>query len=646
MKKKLLLTLLVVMTLVCLFAISISAAGSTENTYGDITTVEGEGAPTTPSVISATARAVVLSSDGTYYTIPSYYLIKDDAHFTWSPNSLVVSQLGLNSGSDVRKNVVRMEIPEGIETSVKTSNGGSKFEDATSLIEASIPTTMKLMGEFFFNRCYAFTTLNGLEKSSVEGILANTFNGTKLASISLPSTVTTIGDSAFRGTPITSIVIPDAVESIGDHAFAACTSLATITISENSKLKTLSGGYHFEQTIITSFYFPSSLESLGTEGAFFKCGSLATLVNFENTKIKDIPYRTFAKDGKGPVFTSISLPKGLESIGKYAFSGHVITGDIILPNTVTSLGDHAFAGSNVAMGKLVLGAGLTTITGTYTFEKAQFSEIYIPTTITTFPQGAFNSTKGSGAVYYYTGTLEQLNTLIANTNTNSNGNFLNATIVTLEEFEKIEDTSKKNYIVYDYSVCDAFYAGNHTNATTYGFDGEDKLSSNFCEFNGCTRCDEKTTTIIGTLITNKGYSKEQGGTYFAYTIVFNKDVISLYLEKTEGATFSYGVLAAKYTKDVSTGILFDEAGAPINDCVAIDATGAAYSVYSLKITDLDKVENSKSQALYCCAYVVDNGAIKYVADEITDKAVTICYNDIDVIIDTTTPPTTGDDQNA
>ena len=173
-------------------------------------------------------------------------------------------------------------------------------------------------------------------------------------------------------------------------------------------------------------------------------------------------------------------------------------------------------------------------------------------------------------------------------------------------------------VVYNYSQCDAFYDGQHTNAITYGFDGEDKLSSNFCEFNGCTRCSNKTITTYGTLFTNKGYSKEQGGTYFVYTIVFNKDVISLYLEKTEGATFSYGVVAAKYTKDVSTGILFDEAGAPINDCVAIDATGAAYSVYSLKITDLDKVENSQSQALYCCAYVVDNGAIKYVADEITD----------------------------
>ena len=55
-----------------------------------------------------------------------------------------------------------------------------------------------------------------------------------------------IGNHAFEHTNITSITIPDSVTAIGEQAFNGCTSLTEVNISKNSKLETI--GSCFQQT--------------------------------------------------------------------------------------------------------------------------------------------------------------------------------------------------------------------------------------------------------------------------------------------------------------------------------------------------------------------------------------------------------------
>ena len=53
----------------------------------------------------------------------------------------------------------------------------------------------------------------------------------KLASITIPNSVTSIGESAFDNcTSLTSMTIPNGVTSIGKWAFEGCTGLNTVTI--------------------------------------------------------------------------------------------------------------------------------------------------------------------------------------------------------------------------------------------------------------------------------------------------------------------------------------------------------------------------------------------------------------------------------
>ena len=481
-----------------------------------------------------------------------------------------------------------------------TLSDSNVFPGCSSLVEVNLMGCTKIVGHSHFSGCTA------LERVYMDPAkLAN--------NCSLSGTFDNCTNLTQFGNVANTCIVPDGVTTLGNNTFK--NNKFTVAILSNS-IKTMGYNVFYNNPNLTTLNIPTALESINVQ-VFMNCPNLSNVTGLEKCNLTSIPRDTF---------NSTNLQ------------------EVILSNKVTNIGQNAFM-NNPNLKKVVLGASFTTWDSYDGFKNCpSLEEVYMPATMTAIAGNVFNQS-ASNCVFYFTGTKAQLDTVKANTVSNNTA-FLNAynNVVDAKDYNPATMTGK--IVVYNYSQCDAFYDGNHKNAVTYGFDGEDKYTANFCKFDGCTNCNQKEITKYGTLFTNKGYSKEQDGTYFAYTIVFNKDVIELYLEKTEGATFSYGVLAAKYTQGVSTGDLFKENGDAVENCVAIDATKAAYSVYSLKITDLDKVENAKSQALYCCAYIVDNGAIKYVADEVADKAATICYNDIEAVIDTTTPPTTGDDQNA
>ena len=85
-------------------------------------------------------------------------------------------------------------------------------------------------------------------------IISSNFRGCKsLTSVTIPNSVTSIGDCAFSDCiGLTSIAIPNSVTSIGNYAFSGCTGLTSITI-------------------------PNSITSIGGS-AFKECNNLTTIV--------------------------------------------------------------------------------------------------------------------------------------------------------------------------------------------------------------------------------------------------------------------------------------------------------------------------------------------------------------------------------
>ena len=138
-------------------------------------------------------------------------------------------------------------------------------------------------------------------------------NKENIKSITIPNSVTSIGDSAFWGcSSLTSITIPNSVTSIGGSAFEDCSKLTSITIPNGITTivyRTFSGC-----SSLTSVTIGNSVTSIGSE-AFYNCSSL----------------------------TSVTIGNSVTSIGSEAFYNCSSLTSVTIPNSVTSIGREAFS---------------------------------------------------------------------------------------------------------------------------------------------------------------------------------------------------------------------------------------------------------------------------------------------------------------
>ena len=101
------------------------------------------------------------------------------------------------------------------------------------------------------------------------------FGCSSLTSLTLPSSLQSIGDCAFSGCKsLTSLTLPSSLQSIGDRAFYGCNSLTSLTLP--SSLQSIGDSAFWGCNSLTSLTLPSSLQSIG-DSAFYGCDSLSTL---------------------------------------------------------------------------------------------------------------------------------------------------------------------------------------------------------------------------------------------------------------------------------------------------------------------------------------------------------------------------------
>jgi hypothetical protein len=100
-----------------------------------------------------------------------------------------------------------------------------------------------------------------------------------LTSVTIPSTVTSIGDIAFYYSGLTNITIPGSVTNLGLGTFAICSSLTSVTIQGGV---TSIGERSFNYcTSLTSVTLPDSITDIGDD-AFYNCSNLTGIFFYGN----------------------------------------------------------------------------------------------------------------------------------------------------------------------------------------------------------------------------------------------------------------------------------------------------------------------------------------------------------------------------
>ena len=136
-------------------------------------------------------------------------------------------------------------------------------------------------------------------------------------------TVTSIGDRAFYFNGLTSVTIPGSVTNIGEEAFGSCLLLTAISADANNSCFMSVNGVLFDKSESTllqypmavggSYTIPGGVTSIG-EWAFSDCFSL----------------------------TNVSIPSTVTSIGNKAFSNCASLASITIPGSVSSIESSAF----------------------------------------------------------------------------------------------------------------------------------------------------------------------------------------------------------------------------------------------------------------------------------------------------------------
>lgn len=192
-----------------------------------------------------------------------------------------------------------------------------------------------------------------IEGLPVTSIGDSAFASRPLRSITIPSSVTSIGDTAFLDCDwLASVEIPSSVNSIGNYAFAYCYQLASLTLQEG--LTSIGDGAFHQCRQLMSVTIPGSITSIGYE-AFAFCGQLKSVTI--SAGVTSIGQRMFL----GCIqLTSVTIPEGVTSISNGAFSVCSALPSVTIPESVTSIEDQAFFFC-LSLTSMVIPDGVTSI---------------------------------------------------------------------------------------------------------------------------------------------------------------------------------------------------------------------------------------------------------------------------------------------
>ncbi len=311
----------------------------------------------------------------------------------------VAGTAGFGTGSITSTSIATLEIGDGF-----TEIEDNAFTSTTSLVGLTISSTITSIGTRAFYGCTGLSSVT-IQGTALTSIAEESFDGcTSLKTFTFPSSLVSIGARAFRSSALTSFTAPERLRTIGKSAFDGSSSLATVTL--NSTITGI-GNYAFRGCNLKAISLPSTLQFLTPDNVFLGAGMLDNNTGFEkltlyvgvsvrelfgttipgsfNTAIVE---RGSVIDGEFSgmsTLRTITLQKGVTSIGDNAFTDCTSLQRIVIPSSVSSIGEYAFMNcSNLATCQIDTdGSRLTTLKKGIFKDCRELKYVVFPGSVTT-----------------------------------------------------------------------------------------------------------------------------------------------------------------------------------------------------------------------------------------------------------------------
>ncbi|MCR4840646.1 MAG: leucine-rich repeat protein [Lachnospiraceae bacterium] len=193
-------------------------------------------------------------------------------------------------------------------------------------------------------------SVNGIKVTRIGN---SAFSSSSIQHITIPASVTTIGEFAFDNCRyLKSITIPSNVTSIGKYAFCGCESLQSVTIP--GSVRTIGEYAFYNCKSLKSVTIPSNVTSIGNS-AFYGCESLQ----------------------------SVTIPGNVKKIGTYAFAYCSGLQSVFISNGITEICDDLFYNCR-SLEYVELPDSLSHLCFCAFGNCAKLKEVYVPDTVRAF----------------------------------------------------------------------------------------------------------------------------------------------------------------------------------------------------------------------------------------------------------------------
>ena len=282
-------------------------------------------------------------------------------------------------------NTVRMK------SVVSIGDGAFKGDEMLSYVD--MPESLESIGSEAFMNCTILRELaitfndDFTPKSRLSSVGRDAFNGSRLTTMVIPSSMKNIGEGAFRGASLYKVIFYEGVEIIGNEAFLyydnGGNSMNVYTFDPQRHDGSITPNMSNITSVSTPNEFPTTLRSIG-DGAFKKGTS-----------------NNSARLNLG----TVAFGERLSSIGKEAFVGATIS-NISFKNAKTTIGAFAFSDLYSTVYEFVFPSELEVIEEGVLFSTDMRSggKVVIPATVRTLGARAFSGSKTQYTISFAEGS--------------------------------------------------------------------------------------------------------------------------------------------------------------------------------------------------------------------------------------------------